>query len=125
MEALAAGVPVVTRDLPVFREVFGSTNGTCGPNGANSTDGANGTGANGSGAKAAAVRFAAEGIRPDQPTADSLAGQLLAALEEPPGAGIGAEPGRQLAGRHSWDDAAHAHLRLYTELIARGVPIGS
>jgi glycosyltransferase involved in cell wall biosynthesis len=27
MEALAAGVPVVTRDLPVLREVFGTTVG--------------------------------------------------------------------------------------------------
>jgi glycosyltransferase involved in cell wall biosynthesis len=84
MEALAAGVPVVTRDLPVFREVFGTS-----------------------------VRFAG---------ATELAGQLLAALEEP--RGRSAPAGRALAARHSWDDAAAAHLRLYEQLITVGRPVG-
>lgn len=74
MEALAAGVPLVARDLPVLREVFGP---------------------------AALFATDAAGL------ADALRGALA-----------GADPARVAAGRalaaaHSWDDAAHTHLRLY------------
>jgi glycosyltransferase-like protein len=92
MEALAAGVPVVTRDLPVFREVFGD-----------------------------AVRFAS-GI--EGPT--GLVEQLLAALQSPQSeAQAQAHPGRRLAGRHTWEAAASAHLGLYRRLIADGAPVGT
>jgi glycosyltransferase-like protein len=78
MEALAAGVPVVTRDTPVLREVF-----------------------------AGAARFAS--------TPATFAAELAAALAAPdPGlraAGIA------LAGRHGWDAAAAAHVRLYRRLL--------
>ncbi|OHV44865.1 glycosyl transferase family 1 [Pseudofrankia sp. BMG5.36] len=78
MEALAAGVPVVTRDLPVLREVF-----------------------------AGAVRFAA--------TPADLAAELGAALAAPDRAGRAA--GAMLAARHSWDQAAAAHVNLYLGLM--------
>ncbi|WP_007513050.1 MULTISPECIES: MSMEG_0565 family glycosyltransferase [Pseudofrankia] len=83
MEALAAGVPVVTRDLPVLREVF--------------------TGA---------VRFAA--------TPADLAAELAAALAGPDQARRAA--GEALAARHSWDQAATAHVDLYRGLLAQGIP---
>jgi glycosyltransferase-like protein len=77
MEALAAGVPLVTRELPVLREVFGG-----------------------------AALFAA--------TASELAAALACALHTPdPNL---REAGRALAGRHSWDAAAAAHLAFYTTL---------
>ena len=77
MEALAAGIPVVTRDLPVLREVLGD-----------------------------AATFATD--------AGELGDALLAAADR-------SEPGRQAAGRelaarHTWDDAAAAHCRLYEAL---------
>jgi glycosyltransferase-like protein len=77
MEALAAGVPLVVRDLPVLREVFGG-----------------------------AAAFA------DDPP--GLAAQLCRAA-------AGTDPARQAAGtalaaRHSWDDAAAAHLDVYRRL---------
>jgi glycosyltransferase-like protein len=77
MEALAADVPVVTRDLPVLREVF---------------DGA--------------AAFAT-----DPP---GIAAALLAAARAPDPARRAA--GRQLAGQHTWDSAAAAHLAFYTRL---------
>ncbi|ONH27311.1 MSMEG_0565 family glycosyltransferase [Pseudofrankia asymbiotica] len=78
MEALAAGVPVVTRDLPVLREVF-----------------------------AGAVRFAA--------TPADLAVELGAALA---GADrVRRAAGATLAARHSWDQAAAAHVDLYLRLM--------
>ncbi|WP_127783677.1 MSMEG_0565 family glycosyltransferase [Rhodococcus sp. X156] len=72
MEALAAGVPVVARDLPVLREVFGTT-----------------------------VAFA------------STHAEMAAALAWPGG---DRAAGRELALRHSWDDAARAHLDFYAAL---------
>jgi glycosyltransferase-like protein len=88
MEALAAGVPVVTRDLPVLREVFSG-----------------------------AVRWFGD--------VPGLAGELLGALDERPSAAADlAAPGRALAGRHTWDGAAAAHLELYRRLIAAGLPVG-
>jgi glycosyltransferase-like protein len=77
MEALAAGVPLVVRDLPVLREVFGG-----------------------------AAAFA------DDPP--GLAAQLCRAA-------AGTDPARRAAGtalaaRHSWDDAAAAHLDVYRRL---------
>ncbi len=98
MEALAAGVPVVTRDLPVFREVFAGT-----------------------------VRFATDSPDDDSPDGESpseagLAGQLLAALDRPDEQ-LGSA-GRALAGRHRWDDAARSHLELYRRLLAEGRPLG-
>ena len=77
MEALAAGVPLVVRDLPVTREIF--------------------TGA---------ARFA-----DDVP---SMASGILRSL-------VGGDDGRiavgrALAARHTWDDAASAHLRFYRSL---------
>jgi glycosyltransferase involved in cell wall biosynthesis len=93
MEALAAGVPVVTRDLPVFREVF-----------------------------AGAVRFAREDRPPDDPADDSLAGRLRHALAETASEReAAAEPGRRLAAGHTWDDAAAAHLALYQDLALVGL----
>jgi glycosyltransferase-like protein len=77
MEALAADVPVVTRDLPVLREVF---------------DGA--------------AAFAT-----DPP---GMAAALLAATRAPDPARRAA--GRALAGRHTWDAAAAAHLAFYARL---------
>ncbi|GAA4886867.1 MSMEG_0565 family glycosyltransferase [Actinomycetospora straminea] len=82
MEALAAGVPLVTRDLPVLREVF-----------------------------AGAARFA------DGPA--GFAREIGQVLD---GFGDGGDPeldpahatvGRALAGAHTWDAAAAAHLDLY------------
>ncbi|GAA5070526.1 glycosyltransferase-like protein [Thermocatellispora tengchongensis] len=77
MEALAAGVPLVTRDLPVLRDVFGG-----------------------------AALFAAD--------VPGLAAALRSALDNP-------DPrlrhaGRALAARHTWADAARAHLALYRSL---------
>jgi glycosyltransferase-like protein len=86
MEALAAGVPVVARDLPVLREVFGA------------------------------------GVRWFQDV-PGLAGQILATLEGPPSPDLAAA-GRDLAGRHTWDAAAAAHLDLYRRLLGEGLPIG-
>jgi glycosyltransferase-like protein len=104
MEALAAGVPVVTRDLPVFREVFGDT-----------------------------VRFADPGDGSAGDVAAGLAVQLVAALEGPSGSpviGAGAvlaarEAGQALAARHSWDDAAAAHEALYRRLLSEGRAVGT
>ena len=94
MEALAAGVPVVARDLPVLHEVFAGT-----------------------------VRFAAGGDGSPGVAVDGLSAGLMAALEDP--GNPYAEPGRRLAARHSWDDAATAHLELYRRLIAEGRPVGT
>lgn len=74
MEALAAGVPVVARDLPVLREVFGD-----------------------------AVRYA------------STHAAMAQVLGEAADGGRGTR-GRELALRHSWDDAARAHLDFYASL---------
>ncbi len=82
MEALAAGVPLVARDLPVLREVLGP-----------------------------AARLASE---PDG-FARAIAGCLDA--DAP---GTMAETGRRLAGRHSWDAAAAAHLAFYARLVDAG-----
>jgi glycosyltransferase-like protein len=84
MEALAARRPVVVRDLPVLREVFGP-----------------------------AVRYARD--------PHDLAVELLAALA---GAGTDPGPGAALAAAHTWDGAARAHLELYRQLVAAGVPVG-
>jgi glycosyltransferase-like protein len=97
MEALAAGVPVVTRDLPVFREVFGDT-----------------------------VRYAEAGDGSSADIAAGLAAGLVAALEQPADAAARAvqDAGRALAGGHPWDDVATAHLELYRRLISEGLPVG-
>jgi glycosyltransferase-like protein len=98
MEALAAGVPVVTRDLPVFREVFGET-----------------------------VRYADPGDGSSADVAAGLAAGLVAALEQPADAAAKTvrEAGRELAAAHDWDDAATAHLELYRRLISEGLPVGT
>jgi glycosyltransferase-like protein len=105
MEALAAGVPVVARDLPVFREVFGD-----------------------------AVRYAGAGDGSSGDVAAGLAAQLVAALEGTAGGVTSSadrpdrpptrEAGQELAARHSWDDAAAAHLALYHRLLSEGPPVG-
>jgi glycosyltransferase-like protein len=98
MEALAAGVPVVTRDLPVFREVF---------------DGA--------------VRFADPGDGEADDVAAGLAAELSAALAAPaddPARKISRVVGQALAAKHTWDDAAASHLTLYRRLITQGHPLG-
>jgi glycosyltransferase involved in cell wall biosynthesis len=77
MEALAAGVPVVVRDLPVFREVFGS-----------------------------AVAFAAG--------PETMADELVSSIVAPDP--VRRSAGRAVVGRHQWDDAAEAHLRLYRSM---------
>jgi glycosyltransferase involved in cell wall biosynthesis len=94
MEALAAGVPVVARDLPVFREVFGD-----------------------------AVGYAGAGDGSSGDLAAGLAAQLVAALEGVDRSSR-REAGQRLASGHSWDDAAAAHLALYRELISAGRPVG-
>jgi glycosyltransferase involved in cell wall biosynthesis len=97
LEALAAGVPVVVRDLPVFRETFADT-----------------------------VRFAAAGDGSGADVAAGIAAQLVAALEVTT-AGTSVpdrSAGRDLAGRHRWDDAAAAHLAHYHRWRAEGRPIG-
>jgi glycosyltransferase-like protein len=109
MEALAAGVPVVVRDLPVFREVF------AGP--------------------PPAVTFADPGDGGPDDVAAGLAAALGASLGTTDDTDItdeGDRPGnsstaagRALAAAHSWDDAAAAHLALYRRLIAEGLPVGS
>jgi glycosyltransferase involved in cell wall biosynthesis len=98
MEALAAGVPVVTRDLPVFREVFGET-----------------------------VRYADAGDGSSADVAAGLAAGLVAALEQPTDAATRAvqEAGRALASGHHWDDVATAHLELYQRLMSEDLPVGS
>jgi glycosyltransferase-like protein len=97
MEALAAGVPVVTRDLSVFREVFGD-----------------------------AVRYADAGDGTGGDISAGLAVQLVADLEGTTGESAAAarRAGQELAGRHGWDDAATSHLALYRELLEAGRPIG-
>ncbi|MDY7087408.1 MAG: MSMEG_0565 family glycosyltransferase [Actinomycetota bacterium] len=77
MEALAAGVPVVVRDLPVLREVFGD-----------------------------AVLYGT--------SAESLASALSTAVKE-------SSPQRQALGRalaaaHTWEAAAHRHIKFYESL---------
>ncbi|HEY2225031.1 MSMEG_0565 family glycosyltransferase [Actinomycetospora sp.] len=86
MEALAAGVPVVARDLPVLREVF-----------------------------AGAVRFAGEpGVGQGAGFADAYAGELASVLAGgEPGDPARAAVGRALAASHSWDTVAAAHLAAY------------
>ena len=79
MEALAAGIPLVVRDLPVLREVF--------------------TGA---------ALFARD---PNQ-----MAVCIDSALTRPDGELAAA--GRSLAGRHTWQAAAQAHLEFYASHIA-------
>jgi glycosyltransferase-like protein len=93
MEALAAGVPVVTRDLPVFREVF-----------------------------ADAVRYADVGDGSSGDLSAGLAAQLVAALEGSTenSTASARKAGQELAGRHSWDEAAVAHLAFYRRLIDAG-----
>jgi len=99
MEALAAGVPVVSRDLPELREVFGD-----------------------------AVRFAEAGDGSSADFAAGLAAQLVAALEGRTAEGLEAlttrEAGQARAARYSWDDAAAAHLALYRRLISEGRSVG-
>lgn len=92
MEALAAGVPVVARDLPVLREVFGDAvrfartpADLAGGLAAALRDDAAGTGGEGSGAVGAARRRAA---------------------------------GQALAASHSWDSAAAAHIDFYRRIPA-------
>ncbi|RKN05792.1 MSMEG_0565 family glycosyltransferase [Streptomyces radicis] len=77
MEALAAGVPLVVRELPVLREVFGH-----------------------------AARFAA--------TPDDLAAALALALRDDDPERRAA--GRELAARHTWEEAARRHLAFYRSL---------
>jgi glycosyltransferase involved in cell wall biosynthesis len=89
MEALAARVPLVLRDLPVLREVF---------------DGA--------------ARFAAPALGPDETAspvsaAGALAEAVAAALG--PTDPILTMRGVKLAERHTWSAAAAAHLRFYRE----------
>jgi glycosyltransferase-like protein len=103
LEALAAGVPVVTRDLPAFHELFGDV-----------------------------VQFADLGDGSSGEVAAGLAGQLVTALEGRVGRpkAADAEPtrrkaGQALAARQGWDDAATAHLALYRRLISEGRAIGT
>ena len=91
MEALAAGVAVVMRDLPVLREVFG-----------------------------AAVRFASTAsqlaaeleaaLAEADPTEADPAEQDLSRHAQ----------GRALAARHRWSEAAAAHVRFYRGVLAAG-----
>jgi glycosyltransferase-like protein len=87
MEALAAGVPLVTRDLPVLREVFGS-----------------------------AALFASTQL--------GFARQLARVLDGDATTVRRSELGRRIAGQHSWDTAAAAHLELYRRCAAYPLPHG-
>jgi glycosyltransferase-like protein len=94
MEALAAGVPVVARDLPVLREVFGAT-----------------------------VRYGSDPPSLAAALHDALGEALGDAAGEvrgarPPADPAGAEEGRALARRHTWAEAARAHVVLYERLGA-------
>jgi glycosyltransferase-like protein len=92
MEALAAGVPVVARDLPVLHEVFaGAVRFAGGSSGAGGADSAHDEG------------FAAA-------FADELAGVLAGGDA---GDRARAATGRALAASHSWDAVAQAHLAAY------------
>jgi glycosyltransferase-like protein len=86
MEALAAGVPVVARDLPVLREVF-----------------------------AGAVRFVGgTGGGHGEGFAEAYADELAAVLAGgDPGDPARAAVGRALAASHSWDEVAGRHLAVY------------
>ncbi|MCW2633102.1 MAG: hypothetical protein JWR88_2064 [Pseudonocardia sp.] len=87
MEALAAGVPLVTRDLLVLREVFGS-----------------------------APLFASDPL--------GFARQLARVLDGDATTVQRRERGRRIAGQHSWDAAAAAHLELYRRCAAYPLPHG-
>ena len=80
MEALAAGVPVVLREVPVLREIF---------------DGA--------------ARFGASGAALGDALAEALADHSPERRRR----------GRELAERHTWEAAAHAHLEHYAETVGR------
>ncbi|HEX4361946.1 MAG TPA: MSMEG_0565 family glycosyltransferase [Pseudonocardia sp.] len=93
MEALAAGVPVVLRDLPVLREVFGG-----------------------------AARFAATPEALADALAEALAHAPSLTSGEAPSVTSGARDmartGRELAGRHTWAAAAEEHLRFYRRWLS-------
>ncbi len=89
MEALAAGVPVVVRDLPVLREVFGD-----------------------------AVRYAPDAESLAGGLAAALADRHAGGNGGGPAAATRLSAGRALARRHRWDDVARAHLALYADVLA-------
>lgn len=98
LEALAAGVPVVTRDLPVLREVLAAAGD--------------------------AVRFAStptEFAAALEAFLDSAERRPAAGAEQPrAGAGAGhprVAAGRSVARGYSWATAADRHVALYRELI--------
>jgi glycosyltransferase-like protein len=95
MEALAAGVPVVARDLPVLHEVFAGAVRFAG--GSSGAGGAGGAGSEHDEGFAAAF-------------ADELAGVLAGGDA---GDRARAATGRALAASHSWDAVAQAHLAAY------------
>jgi glycosyltransferase-like protein len=93
MEALAARVPLVLRDLPVLREVFdGAARFAAVP--AAGVFSATRSGAAGAGFPAALAEALAEALGPRDP-------------------GLTAR-GCELAASYTWDAAARAHLRLYS-----------
>jgi glycosyltransferase-like protein len=93
MEALAARVPVVLRDLPVLREVFAGAAvfASAGP------------------AEPRAEPCSAQASGFPAALANALARALLSSDSTLVDHGV------QLAGRYSWPDAARAHLRVYLE----------
>jgi glycosyltransferase-like protein len=105
MEALAAGVPVVARDLPVLREVF-----------AGAVTFADAGEEFGQALVRAARARAGTGAGADTGTATS--GGTGAAGAGRPDPAVG----RRLADRHSWAAAAESHAAFYREILDRPAP---
>ncbi|RFA15083.1 glycosyl transferase family 1 [Subtercola boreus] len=140
MEALAAGVPVVARDLPVLREVFGGTVSYASDVAGIAAALARllalrpAPGAPAPPARPAAARPAATSLTPDSafPARSGDANRssapslerfgALRRVEEDAAPGEGGwdpERGRALARTFSWASAAESHRDLYRALIAR------
>ena len=98
MEALAAGVPLVVRDLPVLREVFGGAARFASAPDTMAQQILRALAEPGAGPATAGTEPAAAGTEP------AAAGTELAAA------------GRALAARHTWAGAAQAHLAFYARV---------
>ncbi len=116
LEALAAGVPVVARGLPVLREVLGDT--------VSFADDVPGLAAELRAAITAPSTRADAGSLSDRATAAD-AGSLHARVTRGDAGSLHArvtraDAGRALAARYTWDAAAAAHLAFYEALPVRG-----
>lgn len=88
MEALATGVPVVVRDLPVLREVFGET-----------------------------VDYAADAQLLAAAILRAAGGRAGALAGDRGNGAISDRGGFSLAAQHSWSDVAARHVEFYRELL--------